>query len=166
MRNKNKKFIITIRDNVALALPIIGSRLVGSLTLFLAMWLIAKLGHKEVAAGALISVVITCVTVLVWSPIFATSVFIGNACGARDPNKVGAIMRVNFWLGLIIGIPATILFEGFIALVWSESDFVVNSRSIFQWFCMGDDPEYLVCCFDAVCYWYLKAAINDFLESM
>jgi Na+-driven multidrug efflux pump len=62
-----------------LAVPIIGTRLLGALLNVIPMWMFAQLGEQAMAAGAIISSVITVVMMISISLISSTGIFVARA---------------------------------------------------------------------------------------
>src|SRR3990167_10682028 len=86
----------------SIALPITTSRLVNVIASFWGMLFVARLGHTELAASALITATQLPLFLIASSPLFAISVVAGHAFGARRFEDVGGILQQGLLLGLIV----------------------------------------------------------------
>ena len=86
----------------SIALPITTSRLVNVIASFWGMLFVARLGHTELAASALITATQLPLFLISSSPLFAISVVAGHAFGAKRFQDVGGILQQGWLLGLII----------------------------------------------------------------
>lgn len=90
------------KQSLRMAWPIAASRLLVAVGNFFAMWLLAHLGHNELAAGALIFVFQTCITVIMASILFALGPLISRAYGAGNPIKIGAVVQQGWFLSILL----------------------------------------------------------------
>lgn len=102
-------FILAMKNMLSMALPIVGSRVAYSISMFISMLLIAHLGHAELAAGALINSVMFTLLVPLWQLFFATGILVGMSYGAKQFSEIGAIVRHSFILSLILGVPLMLI---------------------------------------------------------
>lgn len=92
-----------------MAWPITGSRILVAITNFFSMWILARLGHEELAAGALVFVTQVSITVIMASILFAISPLIARAYGAGDHQKIGAVAQQGWLLSLILTLPTLLI---------------------------------------------------------
>ncbi|CAL7959620.1 multidrug resistance protein, MATE family [Gammaproteobacteria bacterium] len=91
-----------------LSLPIVISCINANMGGFISMIMIARLGHAELAAGALINSVMLSVMVPLWAFFCAVGALAGHQYGAKQYAEIGKVMRQSMFLGVIIGLPTTI----------------------------------------------------------
>jgi multidrug resistance protein, MATE family len=103
----------TMRHNAGrmmrLAVPVIASRLLNAAIGFVCMLMVARLGNDALAASALINSVTLTINIIIWSMPMGTGVVIGHAYGAGRTAEVGDIARQCLWLGIFVGVPASLL---------------------------------------------------------
>jgi len=102
-------FVLAMKNMLSMAMPIVGSRVAYSISMFVSMLLIAHLGHAELAAGALINSVMFTLLVPIWQLFFATGILVGNNYGAKQFSEIGAIVRHSFILSIILGLPIMLI---------------------------------------------------------
>lgn len=98
-----------VKQSLHMAWPIAGSRLLVAISNFFAMWLLAHIGHDELAAGALIFAMQITITVIMASILFALSPMIGRAYGAGDYLKIGAVVQQGWFLSALLTLPTIII---------------------------------------------------------
>ena len=91
-----------------LSLPIVISYINANMGGFIGMMMIARLGHAELAAGALINSVMLSVMVPLWVFFCAVGAIAGHQYGAKQYAEIGKVMRQSMLLGVIIGLPTMI----------------------------------------------------------
>jgi len=87
------------------SLPIVGQRLVVAINGFVGMLMIARLGHAQLAAGALVTSLYTTLLVIATSIIYSMGVIGGQLYGAKKYPELGRILRQGWLLAIIIAIP-------------------------------------------------------------
>lgn len=96
---------------VIYSLPVIGSRLAGVLNGIISMFLIAMLGRRELAAGALISSLQITLNVVGWAILFSISAIVGKTLGKGGSKKeVGSILKEAWLVGAILSVLFTFIF--------------------------------------------------------
>lgn len=98
-----------VKQSLRMAWPITGNRILIAITNFFSMWILARLGSNELAAGALIFVTQVTITVIMSSILFAISPMVSRAYGAGDYLKIGAVAQQGWFLSLLLTLPALIL---------------------------------------------------------
>jgi MATE family multidrug resistance protein len=99
------------KKTLAIAFPIILIQLIGSITGFIGMAFLAKLGHHILAASALLYSLQTMIFVISISPLFALSVLISRTHGAGEEKEIGNILQQSWMLGLILAVIIFILYS-------------------------------------------------------
>lgn len=105
------------------AVPISASMLVNMIASFAAMFMVAKLGKEELAAGAL--AVSTYITLAMVSCIFyAVGILTSHMRGeGKSAAEIGALIKAGLWLGFVLSIPtALILWHVNYILLWFGQD--------------------------------------------
>lgn len=103
------RIIITYKKILGFALPIVGQRLVIATNGFIGMLMIARLGHAQMAAGALVTSVYTMLFVIATSIIYSLGVIGGQLYGAKKYLELGRILRQAWLLGVIIAVPLVLV---------------------------------------------------------
>lgn len=114
-----------IRKLTLFAIPVSASMLVNMISSFAAMFMVAKLGKEELAAGAL--ALSTYITVAMVSCIFyAVGILTSHMRAEGKPAaEIGALVKAGLWLGFVLAIPTALL-------LWN-----VNYVLLF----LGQDPQ-------------------------
>jgi multidrug resistance protein, MATE family len=99
-----------LRRLAGFALPICASFLINMIANFVAMMMVGKLGHLQLAAGALaVSTYITILTIGT-SLFYAIGILISHARGQeKNPEEIGQIVKNGLWLTVMLGLPGGIL---------------------------------------------------------
>ncbi len=117
-----KTFFKNIYQLAIFALPLSASMLIQMLTSFIAMFMVAKLGEKELAAGAL--AVTTNITVNMVSLVFyAVGILISHSRGQQNSLlNIGEIVKNGMWLALLLFLPASLLlwYANYILLLFHQ----------------------------------------------
>lgn len=108
-----------------MATPIFSSSIVNVASSLVGMLMVARLGHEQLAAGALATSTFITLFVMAVTILYAIGILIGNACGSDDKDRVIRITHSGFFLAAILGSIITF------ALYFAE-DFLI-------WF--GQDPH-------------------------
>jgi len=99
----------TINKITAFALPISTSMLINTLSSFVAMIFVARLGKLELAAGALASSTFLVVMTVVSTVFYAIGILISHAKGQdKTTHSLGELVKAGFWLAVILFIPSGI----------------------------------------------------------
>ncbi len=139
-----KKLFFACRQTAKFALPMVGARLIGTSTGLISMLLIAKLGHKALAAGALVSSLSTMLFVISWAMLFSVSVVVVRFYGAKKYPETGRILRQSWILGTIIGIPLMIILWSIaplLSLLGQEKSLVLLVQQYFHVLAWGVLPS-------------------------
>ena len=114
-----------VKQSLGMAWPMMAMRLLVALTNFYAMWLLSRLGSLEFAAGAIIFVMQTTVTVIMAGILYSISPIVARAFGAKDHRKVGAIAQQGWMLSIFLTIPA-------ILILWFARDILLACGQSYQ----------------------------------
>lgn len=98
------------KETMLFSLPLIGFRTIAAITSFIGMLLIASLGHKELAASALVTPIQITINVTGWSIIFAVAIIVGHIFGAGKIEDLGKVLRQGWLIGIILTIPIMVIF--------------------------------------------------------
>jgi MATE family multidrug resistance protein len=93
-----------IKKTAGVAWPIILSQLIGSITGFTGMALLAALGHTVLSASALLYSIQTMIFIIGISPLFALSVLISRANGKGNKAEIGNILQQSWMLALLLAL--------------------------------------------------------------
>jgi len=99
------KIIAAYKKIFGFSLPLVGQRLVIATNGFVGMLMIARLGHAQMAAGALVTSVYTALFVIATSMIYSMGVIGGQLYGAKKYLDLGKILRQAWLLAAIIAVP-------------------------------------------------------------
>jgi multidrug resistance protein, MATE family len=102
-------FISALKKMCVTATPIVVSRVAIGINMFICMLLIAKLGHAELAAGALINAVYYSGLIPLWQLFFAVGILAAQNYGAKNYAEIGSIMRQGLLLSIFVGLGAMLL---------------------------------------------------------
>jgi len=97
-------------DAMFFSLPLIGFRVVATITSFIGMLMIATLGHRELAASALVTPIQITLNVTGWSVIFAVAIVVGHVFGQGKIADLGKVLRQGWLIGAVLTIPLMIIF--------------------------------------------------------
>lgn len=114
-----------IKRSLHMAWPMMLTRSLVAITNFYAMWLLSKLGPFELAAGAIIFVMQTTVTMIMAAILYSISPIVGRAFGAQDHAKVGAVAQQGWFLSVFLTIPAVIV-------LWFSQDILLACGQSLQ----------------------------------
>lgn len=105
-----------------MAWPMVAMRLLVAITNFYAMWMLSTIGPLELAAGAIIFVMQTSVTMVMASILYSISPIVSRAFGAKDHTKVGAIAQQGWLLSIFLsaGCNPSLVFTQYFTKVRSE----------------------------------------------
>jgi multidrug resistance protein, MATE family len=98
------------KDTVIFSLPLIGFRSIATISTFIGMLLVASLGHRELAASALVTPIQITINITAWSIIFALPIVAGHAFGAQKFEDIGKILRQSWLVGIILTIPTMLIY--------------------------------------------------------
>ncbi len=97
------------RDIIRIATPILGVRILSIAVNFIGMLFIARLGMRELAAGALVTALCNTVIVVSMSPLLAVGIVVGRLLGEGRPEAVGPQLRMAWLASLAIGALAALV---------------------------------------------------------
>jgi len=105
----NTSFFAACKKLLKFSVPVVGQRLVVAINGFIGMMMIARLGHAQLAAGALITSVYITLLVIATSIVYSMGVIGGQIYGAKKYIELGKILRQGWLLAIIIAIPLTLV---------------------------------------------------------
>lgn len=132
------------KKTIVFSLPIIGSRFLGTLSSFLGMLMIAKLGHAQLAAGALVSSIQITLNVICWSILFSIPVVVGQLFGKKQYHEIGDVFRSSCYFSLFISIPLAFVYWQFgpiLKFFGEPSNLVDLVRPYFHVLALGVIPS-------------------------
>ena len=133
-------------ETLKYAVPMVGARVIGNAMGFIGMLMIAHLGHKQLAAGALVSSTSMTLLVIFWSFLFAAGVIIAPYFARKEHEEIGEIVRQIWLLGLLLAIPLCIIFLSVgPALLWmgQEKALVVLVSQYFHVLVWAVPPSFI-----------------------
>jgi len=92
---------------LGMATPIFASSIVNVLSSLVGMLMVARLGHLQLAAGALATSTFITLFVMAVTMLYSVGILIGNACGSDDTDRVIRITHSGFFLATIFGVIIT-----------------------------------------------------------
>lgn len=104
-------FLQAIKSTFGMSVPIAGARVASAISGFVTMLMIARLGHAELAAGALINTVYFVLMIPLWQLFFAVSVLVGHNYGAKKYSEIGVVVRQSLWLSIVVGAVAILVLQ-------------------------------------------------------
>ncbi len=143
----NKEFLLhDVKPLIKLALPLILTGLVESSIGFFSTIFLAKIGQKELAAGALVSWLFGTMMVILWGTLTAVSVTVAQKHGEKNDLAVSQILRDGLILSCII-VPPTFLLLWHIAPVFllfgQEASLVEISQPYLHGLAWGILPDFI-----------------------
>ena len=142
-------FFSCLRDTAIMAGPLIGSRVGGTITSFISMIMIARLGHTELAAGALINSVLFSILVPLWMLFLAVGILIGHSYGANQPAEIGKVIRQGLLLSIIIGLPFMLLLYWLAPILiffGQDKQLSYLTQQFYRAYCLGLIPSFWYSC--------------------
>jgi MATE family multidrug resistance protein len=133
----------------SLALPMAGTQLIQVASGFLCMAMLAHLGHHTLAASALIFSTQMSIMVSGMSILFALSILIGHAYGARNYSEIGVLVQQGWTLSLILALPIIFAFwhMGSILIYFGETPEIAGIvQTYFHAYAWAVIPGFLSTC--------------------
>ncbi len=103
MNRKKQSFLISVMQ---LATPIVSVRIFYIAINFIGMLLIARLGEKELAASALVTVLANTIIVISMSPLLAIGIIGSRYFGSKQYEALGRLVRTGWLIATLIGLLA------------------------------------------------------------
>lgn len=141
--------MLAMKKTISMSMPLVAARVSSAITTFIAMIMIARLGSQELAASALINSISFSFLVPLWSLFFAVGVLVGHAYGAKEEKNIGKIVRQGLWLGIIVGIPATVILwnvDSILIALGQEKNLAILTQEFFRPYSYGLIPALWFCC--------------------
>ncbi len=151
-----------IKDHIRVGLPLIGTRLLHAVASFINMMFIARLGHTEVAASALIFGTLSMLTLIMWSFLYSLAVIVGRFHGAGDIKQVNLSLNAGLLLSIIIAIPfSIIIWNANLILLFFHQNFSLTqiTEPYFHVFALSVLPSLWIVCFDEFVMGILRAKL-------
>lgn len=148
-QNKSISFWDASKRITTLALPMAGTQLINVASGFLCMAMLAQLGHSVLAASALIFSIQLSIMVTGMSILYALSVLVGHAFGAKNYLKIGSFVQQGWTLALLISIPTIILFwhiDSILIKFGQKPEIVAIVKTYFHAYIWVVVPGYLATC--------------------
>jgi MATE family multidrug resistance protein len=112
------------------AFPLVLAQLAQNSVSFVDTLMVGQLGNEAIAGIALGSNVFHFVSMVLLGVILAVSPIVSQATGANDEEKSGRALRQGLWLGLILFLPAFILFwNAYPLMIWMNQPVEVAKAS-------------------------------------
>ncbi|MSP53132.1 MAG: MATE family efflux transporter [Gammaproteobacteria bacterium] len=99
-----------LRTILAIAMPMMLTQIINSLSGFLGNIMLAHLGHDVLAASALLSSTQMMVTLVFMSLLFSMGVMVSRANGRGDTTEIGNLVQQGWLLGLLLSIGAILIY--------------------------------------------------------
>ncbi|HEY9630029.1 MAG TPA: MATE family efflux transporter [Coleofasciculaceae cyanobacterium] len=103
------QFVRESKALLHLAIPLAGAQLTQAATGFVDTVMMGILGQQVLAAGALGSVLFTCLLLIGTGILAAVSPLVAAAYGAGKTPEVSHVVRQGLWLATLIAVPSTLL---------------------------------------------------------
>jgi MATE family multidrug resistance protein len=94
-----------------LAVPLIMTGMVNAPLGFFSTLLLARLGHAQLAAGAIVMWLFSTIMMLLWGVLSAVSVSVAHCYGAGNVSCIARVLRDGFLLALIMSVPLMFLID-------------------------------------------------------
>lgn len=146
----NRSFLQMVRETAFMSGPLIGARVGATLTGFITMVMIARLGHDELAAGALINTVQFSLLVPIWMLFIAVGVLVGQCYGAKQFAEIGKITRQGLMLGVVIGFFGMLILwqtTPILILFGQDRNLALLAGQFYQAYSWGLIPAFWYACF-------------------
>lgn len=99
-----------LRTTLAIAIPMMFTQIINSLSGFLGNIMLAHLGHDVIAASALLSSTQLMVTLVFMSLLFSMGVMVGRANGQGDTTEIGNLVQQGWILGLFLSLGTLLIY--------------------------------------------------------
>lgn len=93
-----------------LAIPLALTGLLESCVFFFETLFLARLGHDELAAGALVSWLLGTFAIILFGILSSINILVAQNLGRKNPEGIAIVVRDGIWLALILFIPSFFLF--------------------------------------------------------
>ncbi|MDQ8039919.1 MAG: MATE family efflux transporter [Cellulomonas sp.] len=164
----------TFRNNytkklIQLSLPMVLTHIITMGSGFLCMTMLAKLGHKALAASALIFSIQMAVIHISASLLFSLSLLIGHRFGKKDYGTIGALVQQGWLLSLIISIPIFLIYwHIYTILIFLGQDRTISKivEEFFHaniWVIL---PFFFAVCNQQLCYGVQKQKIDMYANAL
>ncbi len=98
----------SLKQIASYALPISAGSLVNIIANFIAMYIVAQLGHETLAAGALASTTYLTIVTLIGTSLYAISILTSHSKGQnKSDHELGVIVKNGIWVAVLLAIPAS-----------------------------------------------------------
>lgn len=156
MRAINKEYLPEIGKNLSsLALPMAAMQFIVTISNFLCMMMLGRLGNDVLAASALIFSSQMSITVISMSILFSLSVLIGRKYGSSDNLAIGQYVQQGWILSILISIPVIFLFlyiDQILILFEQPQSLIQIVKEYFHASVWGVLPLLLAVCNQQLCY--------------
>ena len=127
-------FSIVARQSLALAWPIVLSRVLYTLGIFTSMVLLARLGHTALAAGVLISTANIVINVSLNAVLFGLSALTSRLHGEARLTDIGHMARSGMVIALLLSVTATLILLHIGQILIAFHQPVTISRAVQEYF--------------------------------
>lgn len=141
---EKKAIVVSLKQIIKIATPLIGSRLTNAFSGFLGMLMVAQMGHKTLAASALAGTATSTVMVIVCSLFFAIAVLVGRSFGANKLENIGGIIRESLFLATLFAIPTTFIIwnlSPILIMLGQEKTLVFEAQGYFHAYALSVLPN-------------------------
>jgi MATE family multidrug resistance protein len=141
----HKFSLIETRLLLKLAIPLILTGLVEASVGFFSTLFLARLGPKELAAGALVTWLFVTIMVVLWGTLTSVSVLVAQKHGAKDNKGVSFVLRDGMFMAVVIAIPAFLLLwymAPILLLMGQNPDVVVLANAYLHGLAWGLLPDF------------------------
>ncbi len=146
-----KKFYThDISSLLKLAIPLILSGLVESSIGFFSTIFLAHLGHKQLAAGSIVTWLFATLMVILWGSLTAISLLVSQKYGEKNNLGVSAILRDGLLLSLILVLPTFLLLWNMaplLLLLGQSHEIVILATSYLRGLAFGLLPDFIMLVF-------------------
>ncbi len=130
------------------ALPISAGSLVNIIANFIAMRMVAQLGHETLAAGALGSTTYLTIITFIGTSLYAISILISHSKGQNtSDHDIGAIVKNGIWVAVVMAIPASCILwhaDIFLHLFGQNNQLIAIATPYFHYAALALFPAMLV----------------------
>jgi multidrug resistance protein, MATE family len=145
----NNNFFYCLREILIMAGPLMGSRISGTVTSFISMVMISRLGHASLAASALINSVLYAVVIPLWTLFVSVGILVGHNYGAQKPVEAGKVLRQGLVLSVIIGVAGMLLLYNvapILVFFGQDQKLALVAQQYFHAYSWGLIPHFWYCC--------------------
>lgn len=138
----------SIQHIASYALPISAGSLVNIISNFIAMHMVAQLGHEKLAAGALASTTYLTIITFIGTSLYAISILTSHSKGQdKSDHEIGTMVTNGIWVAVLLAIPSSCILwhaDIFLQMFGQNEQLITIATPYFHYAALAIFPAMLV----------------------